>query len=264
MPTKIKVNGPIIASDEQWIYDLFEIEATSPDSVNKSLEAANGDDVVVSINSDGGYVNSGSEIYTALKSYNGHVTTQIVGLGASAASVVAMGGNKVEMSPTAQLMIHNASVVAMGDKNDMGKAAEFLNTIDRSIVQAYAMKTGKSEADLLSMMNKETWMTANDALEHGFIDAVMFAEQAPKIVASSGQATMLPQQVINSLKSKGLKNLMTSDSITKADVQNMFAEFKNELLAEFAKNTIVEPEPTPEPQPEPKQSVSLYNFFTNL
>lgn len=259
MPTKIKVNGPIIASDEQWIYDLFDIEATSPDKVSKALDEANGDEVIVSINSEGGYVNSGSEIYTALKSYNGRVTTQIVGLGASAASVIAMGGSRVEMSPTAQLMIHNASVLAAGDKNDMNKAAEFLNTIDRSIVQAYAMKTGKSEADLLAMMNEETWMTANDALEHGFIDAVMFAEQAPKIVASSGATAMLPQQVINKLKTNGLKNSMTSDSITKADVQNMFAEFKNELLAEM-KNTVVEPEP----KPEPKQTGNLFDLFIKL
>lgn len=260
MPKKIKINGAIISNDEQWIYDMFGIEATSPDKVNNALDEANGEDVVVAINSEGGYVFSGSEIYTALKSYNGHVTTQIVGLGASAASVAAMGGNRIEMSPTAQLMIHNASVRAQGDKNDMTNASQWLDTIDRSIVQAYVMKTGKDEKDLLAMMDKETWMNANEALEHGFIDAVMFAEQAPKIVASSGQAAMLPQQVINHLKTNGLKNSMTSESITKADVQSMFAEFKETLLAEFAKNTIVEPEPTP----EPKQSVNLFNFFTKL
>lgn len=99
---KVSVKGAIISNDDQWIYDWFEIEATSPKSIGNAIQEANGDEVEVEINSGGGDVFAGSEIYTALKAYSGNVTTKIVGLAASAASVIAMAGNKVLMSPTSQ------------------------------------------------------------------------------------------------------------------------------------------------------------------
>ena len=101
------------------------MDAASPGKISKVLDDANGDDLVVSINSPGGYVHEGSEIYTALKNYPGHVEVQIVGLVASA-SVIAMAGDKVQISPTAQIMIHNASMWNGGDHRDMSKAAEML------------------------------------------------------------------------------------------------------------------------------------------
>lgn len=278
MPMQINISGPIISNSEAWIYDWLGIEAASPNAVNKKLALADGDDVIVNINSEGGYVSSGSEIYTALRSYNGHVTTRIVGLGASAASVIAMGGDKVEMSPTAQMMIHNASVRAAGDHRDMSKASRVLKTIDRSIVNAYAKRTGKDDDELLAMMAEETWMDAKDALEHGFIDKIMFEDdEAIKAVASAGAvSSMLPAQFVNKLMEGGFKNKLLQPEavqapegfVSKEDVSAMFAEFKNDLLKDLqgVKNEAdtVEPEQKEEPKEEPKPTANIFNLFANL
>jgi ATP-dependent Clp protease, protease subunit len=276
MPMQINISGPIISNSEAWIYDWLGIEAASPNAVNKKLALADGDDVIVNINSEGGYVSSGSEIYTALKSYNGHVTTRIVGLGASAASVIAMGGNKIEMSPTAQMMIHNASVRAIGDHRDMDKASRVLKTIDRSIVNAYAAKTGKDDDELLAMMAEETWMDAKQALDNGFIDAIMFEEEAVKAVASAGAtSTMLPAQFVNKLIEGGFKNKLLKPEavqapegfVSKEDVSAMFADFKNDLLSELKQGATNEADTaTPEPKEEPKETpkANIFNLFANL
>jgi len=123
---KISVRGPIISNDDKWIYDYFDIESTTPKMVSDAIEKANGEELEVEINSGGGSVFAGSEIYTALKAYKGNVVTKVVGLAASAASVIAVAGKKVLMSPTAQLMIHNVSAYVGGDYRDMEHMAEEL------------------------------------------------------------------------------------------------------------------------------------------
>src|SRR5699024_11157947 len=126
----IEVKGPIISNDDAWIYEWLDWEHTSPKNISKQLKEINGQDVTIEINSPGGSVFAGSEIYTAFKSYKGNVTVKIVGLAASAASVIAMAGNTVQISPTAQIMIHNSSVGVGGDRNTMAHTAEFLKGID--------------------------------------------------------------------------------------------------------------------------------------
>jgi len=209
MPKKVNIKGPIIESSDQWIYDYFEIEATSPKSVNKAMEDANGEDLEVEINSGGGSVFAGSEIYTALKSYQGNVKVNIVGIAASAASVVAMAGNKISMSPTAQMMIHNVSTYAEGDHREMQHTAGILKNANETIANAYRIKSGMKQADLLSMMDNETWMTADKAKDYGLIDEVMF-ENEIKLVASLNHLGMLPPEVIekirNEFKQKELSN----------------------------------------------------------
>lgn len=226
MPKKINVKGPIISNDDQWIYDLFDIEATSPSAVQKQLDAAGGEDIEVVINSGGGSVFAGSEIYTALKSHPSNVTTQVVGLAASAASVIAMAGNKVIMAPTAQLMIHNVSAFGAGDYRDLEHTAGILKNANQSIANAYMLKTGMSQDELLSMMDDETWMTSQQALEKGFIDEVMFENQAPSLVASAGLAGMLPNEVIN--KIRNMKDTFVSSVPTpqpqNLDQQRMMAQ----------------------------------------
>src|SRR5690625_1977255 len=125
MAKRIEVKGPIIPSDYRWIYDLFEMEATSPKKVNDLIAEANGEELEVIINSGGGDVFSGSEIYTSIKEYPANVTVKIVGVAASAASVAAMGGKKILMTPTGQLMLHNASTSTRGDKRDHQHTADF-------------------------------------------------------------------------------------------------------------------------------------------
>jgi ATP-dependent Clp protease protease subunit len=207
---KINIKGPIVSNSEAWIYEWFGIEATSPNSVNKVLEKANGEDIEVEINSGGGSVFAGSEIYTALKSYSGNVTVKIVGLAASAASVIAMAGNKVMMSPTAQIMIHNVSSRASGDYRDMEHTAEVLRNANDTIANAYRIKTGKTQEKLLALMDHETWMTAEKAKELGFIDEIMF-ENDLQLVASTDFSGMLPPEVINKIRNT-IKNPLNSQN----------------------------------------------------
>jgi len=207
---KVNIKGVIIPNDDKWIYEWFGIEATSPNSVNKVLEKANGEDIEVEINSGGGSVFAGSEIYTALKSYSGNVTVKIVGLAASAASVIAMAGNKVMMSPTAQIMIHNVSSRASGDYRDMEHTAEVLRNANDTIANAYRIKTGKTQEKLLALMDHETWMTAEKAKELGFIDEIMF-ENDLQLVASTDFSGMLPPEVINKIRNT-IKNPLNSQN----------------------------------------------------
>ncbi|WP_313894685.1 head maturation protease, ClpP-related [Psychrobacillus sp.] len=199
MVKKIKIKGTIISNDVQWIYDLFDIEATSPNVVADALESAGNEDVEVIINSGGGDVFAGSEIYTELKSYAGNVTTKVVGIAASAASVIAMAGKKVQISPTAQIMIHNVSSRAAGDYRDLQHEADVLKNYNKSIANAYMIKSGMKEEELLELMNKETWFNAQQALENKLADEIMFEDQL-QFSASIGNSPMLPQQVIDTIR----------------------------------------------------------------
>lgn len=169
----VDVKGTIISQEDKWIYDWLEYPYTTSNDINKQLLEANGEDVQVNINSNGGSVYVGSEIYTSLKSYLGNLTINIVGMAASAASVVAMAA-KCLMSPTGQMMIHNASMGAQGDYRDMNKASEILQSVNKSIANAYKFKTGMSDEDLKNIMDNETWLTAQEAKDLGLIDEIMF------------------------------------------------------------------------------------------
>jgi ATP-dependent protease ClpP protease subunit len=196
---KLQIRGVIIPNDYKWIYDLFEIDSTSPADVTKSINDANGDDLDVEINSPGGDVYSGSEIYTALKSHAGNVITKIVGVAASAASVIAMAGKKVIISPTAQIMIHNVSSVAAGDYRDLQHEADVLKNYNTSIANAYILKSGMSQEDLLDLMNKETWLNAQQAKELKLADEIMF-DNENKLVAMAGNTMIIPPEVINKVR----------------------------------------------------------------
>lgn len=228
MAKKVNIKGPIISSDDAWIYDWFGIENTNPKSVNKAIEEANGDELEVEINSGGGSVFAGSEIYTALKSYKGNVTVKIVGLAASAASVIAMAGKKILMSPTAQMMIHNVSTYASGDYRDMEHTAEILKNANDTIANAYRIKSGMSQEDLLAMMNNETWMTADKAKGYGLIDEVMF-ENEIQLVASTNFSGMLPPEVINKIRNK-----LQNENVVKATQAKLkFLKLKGEIKSEL-------------------------------
>lgn len=170
---KINVKGDIVSSGDKWIYDWLGIEATSPKDINKALIEANGEDIEVEINSGGGDIFAGSEIYTALRNYKGNVVINIVGLAASAASVISMAG-KSRITPTGLFMIHNVSGRASGDYNVMDKTSSVLKIANQSIANAYKEKTGLSDKELLNLMDKETWMSAEDAVKNKFVDEVMF------------------------------------------------------------------------------------------
>lgn len=229
MTVKISINGPIVSSDEKWIYDYFEEEATCARDVNKALPK-NGEDIEITINSWGGYVDQGAEIYTVLKSYEGNVTVNIVSA-YSAASVIAMVGDLVRISPVGRMMIHNASGGTFGDYHDMDKGSEMLQNANDSIANAYRLKTGLSREDILSKMDTETWLNAEQAVELGFADEVMFETiEQPRLVANYGSG-MLPKNVIEKAKAtleppiKPKENNENIEDIVNAQVAKVMASF---------------------------------------
>lgn len=130
-------------------------------------------DITVWINSPGGDCVAAAQIYNLLMDYKGNVTVKIDGIAASAASVVAMAGTKVLVSPVSMLMIHNPMTVAMGNSEEMQKAIEMLAEVKESIINAYEIKTNMSRAKISHLMDAETWMDANKAVELGFADEIM-------------------------------------------------------------------------------------------
>lgn len=184
MPIKLDIKGMIIPNDYKWYYDWFEMDSTCPRDVENVLNEANGQDVEVYINSPGGVIDVGSEIYTLLRAYKGDVKIYIVGEACSAASVIAMS-RYCEMSPTALMMVHCVDTSARGNHSVFEHTAEVLRTADDALSNAYTAKTGMSKEEALAMMDAETWLTAEQAKERGLIDAIMFEEQKPILLTAS-------------------------------------------------------------------------------
>lgn len=202
---KINIKGPIVSTNDKFIYDFFGLEAVCPSDVEKALKQANGMPVDIEINSSGGSIFAGNDIYTALRSYQGEVNINIVWAG-SAASIIAMAG-KSKISPVGQIMIHNVSIAGIsGDYHQMDKASEMLQSANKSLAAAYTHKTGKSESEILQMMDKETWLTAEQAVALGFVDSVMFQDLAAAIPGSD----ILPREVIEKTR-KMINNKKQSD-----------------------------------------------------
>ena len=166
----LRLEGPI-DSESFWGDEI------TPASFRDELYAEDGD-ITLWINSPGGNVFAAAEIYTMIRDYPHNVTVRIASIAASAASVIAMAGNTVEMSPTALLMIHDPSTIAIGNAKDMEKVISTLNEVKESIINAYAAKTGLSHSRISKMMSDETWINAKKAVELGFADAILFDEKA--------------------------------------------------------------------------------------
>ena len=162
------LNGPI--AEETWWGD-----EQTPAAFKKDLDAGSGP-VTVWINSPGGDVFAAAQIYNMLMEYTGAVTVKIDGIAASAASVIAMAGGEVHMSPVSMLMIHNPATIAIGDSEEMLKAKALLDEVKESIINSYELKTGLSRTKLSHLMDNETWMNANKAVELGFADKILYAD----------------------------------------------------------------------------------------
>lgn len=206
MAKRIKMKGPLISNNEYEVYEFFGLEAVSAKSITDQFPEDINEDIVLEVNSNGGLVTVGSEIYTALNTYNGHVTVEVTGMAASAASVAIMGADTVKMSPTAQIMIHKALLTrASGNSDDLEKAVNALKSSDQSIINAYVSKTGLSEDEIFEMMKNETFMSANEAIEKGFADELMTFEKDLGAVASL-ESGLLPQAVIDDFYSRKKSN----------------------------------------------------------
>lgn len=188
------LNGTI--AEESW----FDDDVT-PQLFRDELNARSGD-ITVWINSPGGDCVAAAQIYNMLMNYKGNVTIKIDGIAASAASVIAMAGTKVIMSPVSMMMIHNPATVAFGDSADMQKAIAMLDEVKESIINAYEIKTGLSRAKLSHLMDAETWMDANSAIEMGFADEIMQRNVSDSIEVPKVSMVFSQAAVTNSLMDK--------------------------------------------------------------
>lgn len=173
---ELRIEGDIVDDDEIWIYEWFEEPATAPNAFKNELNQFKGKDITVWIDSYGGSVFAAAGIYNALKEHDGKITVKIDGKAMSAASVIAMAGDEILMSPVAVMMIHNPLTYAYGNMHDLRKVADVLDTVKESIVNAYVTKTGRSRNKISQMMDDETWMSANVAVKEGFADGVLYQE----------------------------------------------------------------------------------------
>ena len=177
----LMLNGPI--DEQSWFGD-----EVTPALFRDDLNAGSGD-VTVWINSPGGDCNAAAQIYNMLRDYKGHVTVKIDGIAASAASVVAMAGDTVLMSPVSMMMIHNPSTIAIGNTGDMQKAIDMLDAVKESIINAYRLKSGLSRNRISQMMDDESWLDANKAVELRFADGVIGRDELYSGKAAPTQET---------------------------------------------------------------------------
>lgn len=219
---RIDIKGAIIPNDYAWIYDFLEWDYAAPKSVQTVIDNANGEQLDVYIDSGGGDIFAGSAIYSALRSYKGTVKIHVVGLAASAASVIACAGES-DIAPTAMVMVHNVSTETQGDYHDMDKSSETLKKANKAIAAAYVEKTGMSEDEALALMDAETWLPAAEAVEKGLIDKIADVQNV-RLVAST--VKLIPQSVMDKLK-----NLLTDrneDELKLAKAKFEFLNLKGE------------------------------------
>ena len=188
------LNGTI--AEDSW----FDDDVT-PQMFKEELMDGSGN-ITVWINSPGGDCVAAAQIYNMLREYEGNVTVKIDGIAASAASVIAMAGDKVLMSPVSMMMIHNPMTIAFGDSAEMQKAINMLAGVKDSIINAYEIKTGLSRVKLAHLMDAETWMDANKAIELGFADEIIQRNGAVDMEVPQVSMLYSKTEVVNSLKDK--------------------------------------------------------------
>jgi ATP-dependent Clp protease protease subunit len=171
---ELRISGEIVSDDDAWFYEWFGIPVSSPNAFRESLAEHKGKDITVWIDSWGGDVFAAAGIYNALKEHQGKVTVKIDGKAVSAGSVIAMAGDEILMSPVSIMMIHNPWLSAEGDSRDIRHAADVLDEVKETIVNAYQQKTKRSRNKISQMMDDETWMSAKKAISEGFADDTLY------------------------------------------------------------------------------------------
>ncbi|TYS69730.1 Clp protease ClpP [Sutcliffiella horikoshii] len=169
-----------VIAEESWFGD-----EVTPKQFKSELNN-DGGDITIWINSPGGDVFAASQIYNMLMDYKGDVKVKIDGIAASAASVIAMAGGEVHMSPVSMMMIHNPMTIAFGDTAEMKKAIQMLSEVKESIINAYELKTGLSRTKLSHMMDDESWFNSKKAVELGFADEIMFQNESQQDSSDEG------------------------------------------------------------------------------
>lgn len=232
---ELRIEGDIVDDSDSWLYEWLGDAYASPNSFREELANYKGKNLTVWIDSYGGNVFAAAGIYNALKEHKGGVTVKIDGKAMSAATVIAMAGDKVLMSPTAMFMVHNPLTYAAGYASDLRKAADVLDSVKESIVNAYQIKTGLSRKQISDLMDNETYMSAKLAQEKGFIDEIMYVE-SPEVL----NFTFDRGKVLNS----------TSESIRR--------------MAEKLNNQPEQPETPIEEKPDEIDAKPIQTQFQNL
>lgn len=198
MPKTIDIKGPIITNDDKWIYDWFGVASCCPADIRLQLDdVADDESVQVVINSSGGDIFAASEIYDMLA--ESKATIKVV-FAASAASYIACAC-KSEIVPTGMLMIHNVSSYAAGDYNDMAHESGVLLKASKAVATAYRLKTGMTEDELIGLMDNETWLTADEAVEKGFIDKITeYAEKPKEVKLVASLNGLIPDTIIKQMR----------------------------------------------------------------
>lgn len=212
------LNGTI--AEDSW----FDDEVT-PQIFKDELNSGTGN-ITVYINSYGGDCVAAAQIYNMLTNYNGKVTIKIDGIAASAASVIAMAGDKVLMSPVSVIMIHNPLTMVCGDHKEMEKAIDMLAEVKESIINAYEYKTGLSRAKLSHLMESETWMNANKAVELGFADGISEKEDNSPIA----DAVIFSQRAVSNALMNKLNARYNPTAAKQAEIPKQNEHSVNEIM----------------------------------
>lgn len=175
MAKKICLKGPILDNDTSRIYDWLGWQSTCPAKLERALKEADGDDIVLEVNSPGGYCDYGFEMYTMLKEYPGNIEAHII-CAASAMTVVCCAADKCLISDAGMYMVHNTHGGGDGDYRDILNIAECLEEYNESAINVYVRKTGKSREELKNIMDHTTWMSPRKAIEEGFVDGFLFGD----------------------------------------------------------------------------------------
>ncbi|SDX65006.1 head maturation protease, ClpP-related [Salimicrobium album] len=231
-----------VVAKPDWIDRMLEIKTINAEDIAKELDDVDMD-IHIKLNSGGGDAFEGIEIYNYLKNHPSHVTIEVTALAASAASIISMGADDIVMNTGTSMMIHQASTIAWGDKTDLNKAINALETIDGSLVDIYEEQTGLSKEELDDLLVKESWFTADEAVEKGFANR-----------KSSKRAEPLEG---------GGNEPSSTEGVDASTMQQMFDDFRKEMLNEFQQSQQpINPEPNNQ-DPKPAQR-NVSSLFLNL
>ena len=222
---EIHIDGPIQMDESilAWLLGRPEQTATG---IRSDIKRMDGKDITVWINSPGGECCAASVIYTALREHRGKVTVKVDGSAISAASVIAMAGDEVLMSPTSVMMIHNPMTSVDGDAREMQKAIDILQQVKDNIINAYAKKCKKTRQEIADLMDAETWMGANKAVEMGFADGVLYADKAGE---PTNAAVAAARSVYNRLEHPEHFNIV--EAIRDTELPDMQVSFEQDRAA---------------------------------
>lgn len=217
--SRIDIKGDIVVNEYQEFYDWFGWECTCPKSVQEIIDATpDGETIDVYINSPGGHVTAGQEIYSLLRQ-DKRVRIHIQGMACSSASIIAMAGHS-DMSPVAMLMVHNVSGGASGDFHEMEKAQRELKSMNEALAGAYADKTGMDMQKLLQLMDRETWLTANQCVELGFVDEIDKPAQANMYVNAYESGLKMTDEMLAKAKSE-MKKAKENEDLAKSIIEDL-------------------------------------------